>query len=63
MVQRNESLRWKTEKWNHPGWRKKSIFKNEDTLRDFWDNIKHTDLTVTSQGSKKENRERGRELK
>ena len=38
--------------------KKKRILKNEDNLRDFWDNIK---LTFTLQLSKKEKREKGAE--
>ena len=35
---------------NHPNWtekRKKNFFlKNEDNLRDFWDNIKQTNISL-----------------
>ena len=33
---------------NHPNWTEKIIifFENEDSLRDFWDNIKQTNICI-----------------
>ena len=44
MIQRNRSASWKTaEEITDAGQKKeKSMKKNEDSLRDLWENIKHT---------------------
>ena len=38
-----------TEEWisgNHWSWTEKRTKRNEDSLRDFWDNIKHTNICI-----------------
>ena len=58
MIQKNGSANWKTEYENHPRWTKKEkrIFKNEDSLKDPWDN-KHTHICII--GVPEEEKEKG----
>ena len=58
MKQRIESAIWKTRKQKTPNQsnKKKKELKNEDSLRDFWDNIKCNSIhiTVVSEVKKRE---------
>ena len=48
MTQKNGSTIRKTGQWKSPNWKikKKKIKKNEDSLRDLWDNIKCTNIRI-----------------
>ena len=55
-------MRWKTEWWKSLPQEKnkeKRMKGTEESLRDLWDNIKHTN--IASYGFQKEKRERARE--
>ena len=56
MKQRNKSTNWITEYWKLPKLNGKKNFLNEDSLRDLWDNVKHTNIhiVVVSEGEEKE---------
>ena len=60
MIQRNESANWMTEQWKLPKLNRKKNFKNEDSLRDLWDNIKHANIHIVGV-SEREEREKGTE--
>ena len=45
MIQKNRSMNWKST-GNHPSLKANRIFKNEDSLSDLWDNIKHTNVHI-----------------
>ena len=48
-MQKNRSVIWKTAYWKSPNWnreKEKRTFKNEDSLRDLYDNIKHTNIHI-----------------
>lgn len=46
MEGRDQKIR-RQNKRNHPTWRdKKNFFLNEDSLRDLWDNISHTNIHI-----------------
>ena len=49
MIRRNRSASWKTEEWKSLKLnrrKKKRIKRNEDSLRDLSDNIKHTNIHI-----------------
>ena len=54
-------MSWKTECWKSLPWnrvKKKRMIRNEDSLKDIWDNIKQTNITRFPEG---EDVERGLE--
>ena len=55
-----QTARWSSR--NHPSWTEKRIFKNEDSLRDIWDNIKHINIFIM-EVPEGEERERRRDAK
>ena len=47
MRQKNKLVGWKTEWWKSLPQARIKNEKNEDHLRDLWDNIKHTSIHIT----------------
>ena len=63
MIQRSGSANWKTEYWKSPklAEKRKRIVKNEDSLRDLWDNIKHNN-SCTRRASEEEERKKSEDI-
>ena len=64
MIERNGSVNWKTKWWkNQPSWtekkkKKKKNFKNKDSLRDLWGNIKYANICITGIPQREEKEKR-----
>ena len=41
---------------------KKEILKNESSVRDLWDNIRHTDINIMEVSEGEEREKKGREI-
>ena len=51
LIQKDRSVNWKTEQWKSPNQNSKlinlkRILKRQDSLRNLWDNFKHTNIHI-----------------